>query len=99
MNATYTSTPPVTSKPLARYYTPPTLAKLFGINVSKVLAWIAAGELEAVDVSNRPGVGRPRWRISAEAIERFERRRSSFTTNKPTTTPRRRRQPAGIQYV
>ncbi|MFA9477115.1 helix-turn-helix domain-containing protein [Phycisphaerales bacterium AB-hyl4] len=84
----------------ARYLSPPAYAKLLGCNVSKVLAWIGDGQLEAIDVSTRPGIGRPRWRISSEAIERFERRRSSLTTNATQrTTPRRRRQRAVPQYV
>ncbi|MEX2386583.1 MAG: helix-turn-helix domain-containing protein [Phycisphaeraceae bacterium] len=83
-----------------RYFTPPKYAKVLGCNVGKVLEFINTGQLEAFDVSTKPGIGRPRWRITAEAVERFERRRSSFTKQAAQrTTPRRRRQPAGIQYV
>ncbi len=41
-----------------------------------VLAWIRTGELHAVNVAARAG-GRPRWRISVEALERFDEARSS----------------------
>jgi len=56
------------------HYTAAALAELYGVKVDTVLAWIHAGELAAVDVS-RPGSQRPRWRISADAVEAFERRR------------------------
>ncbi|MEX0884991.1 MAG: helix-turn-helix domain-containing protein [Phycisphaeraceae bacterium] len=83
-----------------RYHTPASLAKLYGVNQSKILAWIHAGQLEALDVSAEPGRGRPRWRISPEAVRRFEQRRSSFTKAATQATPRRRRSAAAVpQYV
>ena len=36
-----------------------------------VIAWIANGELVAVDVSRKKG-GKPRWRITPEALAAFE---------------------------
>ena len=71
-----------------RYLTPPSLAQQYGVKPDKVLAWIARGELRAVNVANRIG-GRPRWRISPEAIAEFENRRAA----KPEVKrPRRKRQ-------
>ena len=67
---------------------PPKLAELLGIDVGKVLTWIRNGELQAVNVAESLG-GRPRWRISAEAVDAFLRRRHSPTPDKPS--PRRRR--------
>ena len=70
------------------YLSPPTIAKRYGVKPDKVLAWIATGELEAVNVAER-STGRPRWRVSPEALAAFEKRRSS----KPTpVVPRRRRE-------
>ncbi len=67
-------------------YTPPELAKRWRVKPSKVLTWIRCGELDAIDVSSRPGIGRPRFRVSSEAVERFELGRAV----KPK--PKRRRQ-------
>ncbi len=72
--------------------TPPQLAKDYGVNPDKVLAWIHSGELRAVNVAAKPN-GRPRWRIKAEDLEAFELRRSAVPTK---TTRRRRRASPGI---
>lgn len=58
------------------YLTPPDVAKRYGVKPAKVLRWIETGELEAVNVAERP-TGRPRWRVSLDALQTFERRRSS----------------------
>lgn len=52
-------------------------AREWHVNEHVVLAYIHAGDLDAVDVSRVPGVGRPRWRIRRSAIEAFEQARSS----------------------
>ncbi len=70
----------------ARAITPPALARRYGIHVSRVLAWIRAGQIEAFNVGDGPT--RPRWRITPDAIEAFERRRAAQPSAKPT---RRRR--------
>ncbi len=70
--------------------TPPELARRYGISPDKVVAWINAGELKAVNVVAKLG-SRPRWRISEADIELFELRRSAVPPTKPT---RRRRRPA-----
>ena len=72
---------------LTPYLTPPKYAERLGIKPEKVLGWIARGELRAINVAGRVG-GRPRWRISVEAIADFERRRSAV---KPAKTRRRRK--------
>lgn len=56
-------------------FTPPQLAKLWAVAPEKVIGWILAGELEAVNFAARLG-GRPRYRITREAKEAFERRRA-----------------------
>ena len=72
----------------ARYVTPPALAALWGCKPDKVLGFIRRGDLRAFDISQHPGVGRPRWRISTEAIEEFERRRAAV---KPAKTRKQRK--------
>ena len=67
--------------------TPPMLAKRLGISPDKVRDWIKSGQLAATDVSKKPG-GRPRYRISEEAIREFKKKRQP---EKPLPTPRRRR--------
>ena len=67
---------------------PPQLARRWGINPGKVLAWIKSGELRAFDVSTTPGTGKPRYRIEPSAIIEFQEKRSGETQAKP---PRRRR--------
>ena len=71
----------------ATYLSPPMIAKNYGVKPAKVLAWIASGELIAIDVAERRG-GRPRWRVSPESLEAFQRRRSSRPA--PAVTRRRR---------
>ena len=70
--------------------TPKQVSPRFVVKVDVVLAWIAAGELIATNVA-RPGSQRPRCRITEEAIEDFERRRSSRPQQKPKPAARRRK--------
>lgn len=76
------------------YLTPPEVASLLRVRVSKVLAWIRAGELRAVDVSTIPGCGRARWRISETALQEWENRRAA----KPPPMIQRRRRPTFKEY-
>ncbi len=69
--------------------TPPVLARRLGVDVHKILSWITSGELTAINCATRPA-GRPRWRITEEAVAEFARRRSSAPAPRQ---PRRRRQP------
>ncbi len=65
---------------IAVCYTPPKLAKRWGVKAEKVIAFIRSGELRALDVSMHPGVGKPRFRITPEAVKDFETRRESQQT-------------------
>jgi hypothetical protein len=56
---------------------------------------LRSGELVGVNVAADPAA-RPMWRFSAEAVEAFERRRSSAPTPKPAR--RRRRQTNEVDY-
>jgi len=69
--------------------TPPQLAKLWGISCDKVIAWIRAGELRAIDASTKRG-GRPRYLIDEDDVAAFERSRSTVATPPSTSTKRRR---------
>jgi excisionase family DNA binding protein len=56
--------------------TPPEVARLWGVSPDKVLAWIAGGELRAVNAATRPG-GRPRWLIDRADLAAFEAARAA----------------------
>lgn len=71
------------------------IRRRYSVSEGTVLTWIKNGELKAVDISRNPG-GRPRWRITGNALIDFEKARTSGT---PAPTPRKKRQPAGtIQF-
>ena len=74
------------------YFSPPQLAKRFGVKPSKIVRFIRAGELRAIDLA-AAGSKRPRFRISPEAVAEFERRRSAA----PLPRPIRRRRPTAIK--
>ncbi|WP_390845032.1 helix-turn-helix domain-containing protein [Anatilimnocola floriformis] len=63
-------------------FAPSRIAERFGVDVSKVLRWIEAGELKAINVATRLG-GRPRWRITEESLVAFEQARTNITPFKP----------------
>lgn len=74
------------------------VAERLGINTSKVGKFISDGSLRAIDVSYTPGKGKPRWRISIEALADFEAARS----NTPAPAPKTRRKTiprSPIEYV
>lgn len=66
--------------------TPKQIAALWQCKVEKVLAFIANGELSAIDTSQR-GAKRKTWIITAESLEAFESART--TRQAPQPTPRR----------
>lgn len=61
------------------------------VSVHKVLGWIKRGELRAIDLSDKHGSGRPRWKITQEAIAEFESRRQASA---PHQKVRRRKKTA-----
>jgi hypothetical protein len=68
------------------YFTPPELARRWGISPDKVVSWLRSGELRGINLALRAGPGkRARWRISLAEVEAFEQRRGA------TPTPRRTR--------
>jgi len=54
-----------------RAMTPPAVAERLGVDPDRVRGWIVRGELRAVDVSERPGQGRPRYRVLLEDLDAF----------------------------
>jgi len=58
--------------------TPKQVAKRWGgCKVHTILKHIAAGRLDAFDISQNPGVGRPRWLIHIDAVRAYEQRNSA----------------------
>ncbi len=68
---------------------PNELARRLAVKPSKVLKWIALGELKAVNLAERRG-GRPRWKILPEYLDEFLASRASTP---PPVARRRRRRP------
>lgn len=76
-----------------RALTPAQVAARLAVSVHAILAWIAAGELQALNLARRRG-GRPRWKILPEALAAFEAAR--MATTKPAPAKRRK---ASRDYV
>ncbi|MCA9189021.1 MAG: helix-turn-helix domain-containing protein [Pirellulaceae bacterium] len=72
------------TKKTSLYYSPPEVARRYGVAADKVRQWITRGELTAVNVGDAT---RPRWRVSPEALADFEAARAAT----PPPPPRRRR--------
>src|SRR5690349_2467344 len=70
--------------------TPPELARRWGISADKVLAWIASGDLPAMNGATRRG-GRARYLIDLADIEQFEIRRAVLPPA-PRVSRQRRKQ-------
>ena len=73
--------------------TPPQLARQMGVHVDKIYAWIRSGELRATNTAVKRG-GRPRYRISREDAEDFQRRRQNSPP--PPPSPRRKKKDSGV---
>jgi transposase len=69
--------------------TPPKLAKRYGVDVHKIIAWVRSGELPAMNSATTQG-GRPRFLIDESDILAFETRRSVEPARKSTRKPRQK---------
>ena len=69
------------------------VAKRYGVGTGTVLAWIASGELKALNVSRSARAKRPLWRISEASLVAFEAAR---TPNPPASKARRRQRSAEV---
>lgn len=83
---------------LAKFFTPPQLARHIGISEDKIYPWIESGELRAVNMAAQSDGERPRWRISVEAVEEFLASRENKPPAPKPPKRRRRRATAGKQY-
>jgi len=77
------------------FLSPPSVARMLGCKPDKIRLFIANGELAAINLASRRG-GRPRYRVSAQALEQFLRRREVIAA--PKGQRRRRREPAAINH-
>lgn len=75
--------------PLRKWHKPQEIADERGIGLDKVLAWINAGLLRAINVAAE-GCKKPQWIVHPDDLADFERRRSNMTPT-PDTKPARRR--------
>jgi hypothetical protein len=66
----------------ARYQTPPEIATKYGCKPETVIGWIRFGELKAIDVARR-GAMKPRYRVSPQALEDFEKARAVVPRESP----------------
>lgn len=69
------------------------VSQRYGVGEHTVLGWIASGQLRAIHVGRRPGAGKPRWRITPEALAAFEQVRTSAP---PAAKLPRRKRPEGV---
>ncbi len=83
---------------MAQWYTPPQIARDRSLRIGKVVAWIRSGELVAVNCAEQAGQ-RPRWRISTEALEAFDRGRSNRVMGPPPAARPRKRAGAATDVV
>ena len=77
---------------LTRWLTPPDVAEQLGVEPPKVIAWINAGELVAVNVAQSLHGKRPRWRIDPRELEAFLLRRQK----RPNAPRAKRRKLVGV---
>lgn len=79
--------------------TPKQYAARLGVSIPVVLGYIASGDLAAIDVSSRPGVGRASWRLPADSICAFEAKRSARgLVVKASRRRQKRKDPGFITY-
>ncbi|MBU4271528.1 MAG: helix-turn-helix domain-containing protein [Planctomycetes bacterium] len=71
-----------------RKFTPPEIAKLWGVDTLKVLRWIRAGELRAINASTRRDSKKPRFLIDPADLAAFE---ASRAVQPPVPRVRRRK--------
>jgi transposase len=49
----------------------------YDVTEATVLGWIHSGQLKAFNVGRTPGAKKPRWRVAAAELERFELTRAA----------------------
>ena len=76
-------------------FTPPSLARRWGVSADKVLVWLKSGQLRGFNAATNPA-GRPRWRIALADVLAFEQSRAAQP--KPTAPRRRKVNGSVIQF-
>lgn len=66
------------------------ISKRWSCKTEKVSYFIESGQLIAINVASNPKGRKPRWRITQEALDNFERMRSTVPAPKPIPRQRRR---------
>ena len=79
----------------ARGLTVADVALRYRVSPDKVRAWIARGELAAINTA-AVLCGKPRWVVTPDALAAFERRRLGGVPAKPAQ--RRNRRPSLVDY-
>ena len=64
------------AEPRRATYTVRDLCERYAVSEATVLAWIASGQLRALNVGRSPNSKKPRWRITQAALDAFEAARS-----------------------
>jgi hypothetical protein len=73
-----------------RKFSPPQVARMWGVSTAKIIGWITSGQLRAINVSEGPKK-RPRYLIDRADIQTFEAARAVVpAADSPTPTKRRR---------
>lgn len=67
---------------LDKFYTAGEVADFLSVDVDKVLGWIRAGEIEAVNAATDASSIKPQWRIGAQSMVSFLSSRTSKNTKK-----------------
>lgn len=79
-------------------FTPPEIARRYGVDPAKVLTWIHAGELVGINIATNAN-GSPRFIVTAEALAAFEAKRSTGTLIRAATPARKRKPLTAKEYV
>ena len=80
----------------SRRLRPSEIAADLAVDIHNVLAWINAGHLPAVNVSN--GTKRPRWRVKPVDLDAFLEKREAKPRRKTYPTPRKRTLSGVIEF-
>lgn len=70
---------------------PPQIAERYGVDVSKVHAWIRSGELRAINVTKELRPKKPRFKVYPDDLKAFENARAVIHVEPQTPEPEVRR--------
>lgn len=79
----------------AAFFTVAQVAESLGVGVDAIIGHIHAGRLRAANIGS--GTRRPRWRITAEALDAFIESRTAMPA--PVKRPQRKRRVGVIEYI